>query len=57
MLPQSTSVGETSFEVAIPSQARRDLSREGVETRRAAPKPRMARTSKSDFGGRELVKG
>jgi hypothetical protein len=34
-------VGETSLTyVAIPSQARREISREGVETRRAAPKPR-----------------
>src|SRR5215831_14082637 len=27
--------------MAIPSQARREISREGVETRRAAPKPRI----------------
>src|SRR5215469_8320969 len=27
--------------MAIPSQARREISREGVETRRAAPKPRV----------------
>src|SRR5215472_11619419 len=27
--------------MAIPSQARREISREGVETRRAAPKPRF----------------
>lgn len=31
-------VGET-FSMAIPSQARPDNGREGVETRRAAPKP------------------
>jgi hypothetical protein len=29
--------------MAIPSQARRDNSREGVETRRAAPKLRIFR--------------
>jgi hypothetical protein len=27
--------------VVIPSQARREVGREGVETRRAAPKPRI----------------
>ena len=30
-------------QMAIPSQARRDTSREGVETRRAAPKLRIFR--------------
>jgi hypothetical protein len=40
---QNCSMSGNLVHVAIPSQVWREVSREGVETRRAAPKPRIIR--------------
>jgi hypothetical protein len=42
---QNCSMSGNLVYVAIPSQVLREVSREGVETRRAAPKPRIVRAS------------